>query len=60
MIITDITAGQKNRCFAEIGPYRRNLLHGIIVNSEKNKPFCCVLISFLHTLYCQGISDIIA
>ena len=29
IIIADITAGQRNRCFAEIGPRKQNPLYGM-------------------------------
>ena len=48
IIITDITAGQRNWCFAEIGPHRINPLYGMQYGSLA-KLFCVMAYNGVYT-----------
>ena len=37
IMIADITTGHRNRCFAEIGPHRKNPLYGTYTVYSKTK-----------------------
>ena len=47
--MTDISAGQRNRCFTEIGPHRQNLLYGIFQPQNTTIIICMYVRTYVRT-----------